>query len=277
MKIDLIHTGFFYADGGAMFGAVPKTAWQRRYACDEANGCVLAMSSLLVQYDNGRVILIDTGAGTKQLKQLSYYRFFDMKDLYVELRRLQIAPDQVTDVVLTHLHFDHCGYTTLYNEEDRSLSVAFPNARHWVSRSQWGNFLYPHPLEQDSYFLENMCLVEQTGLLCLIDEDTQLFPGFELELYDGHTPGQLAAVIKSDEHAYLFAGDVIPLSANLSPAWISAYDLHPRTSYDEKRRLLDKAVAEQLAVIYCHDAYTSCSTVKKVNGLYKKDRLVDVG
>jgi glyoxylase-like metal-dependent hydrolase (beta-lactamase superfamily II) len=189
---------------------------------------------------------------------------------------LHIAPEQGTDVVLTHLHFDHCGCATGYNEEDHSLYAAFLHAKHWVSRSQWENSLHPHPLEQDSYFPENMSLIEQSGLLHLIDEDMQLFPGLELQIYNGHSPGQLVAIIKSDEQSYVFAGDVIPLAANISPAWISAYDLQPQVSYDEKLRLLDKAVKEKLAVIYCHDAYTPCSTVKKVNGLYKKDCIVDL-
>ena len=112
MDIQLIDTGFFHADGGAMFGAIPKTAWSRRYPSNEQNGCVLAMRSALVRDGNGKIVLVDNGAGNKHLKQLSYYNFFGLVDLREELLRRGIACEEVTDVVLTHLHFDHCGYTT---------------------------------------------------------------------------------------------------------------------------------------------------------------------
>ena len=141
VKIEIIDTGYFYADGGAMFGAIPKTAWSRKYPSDEMNGCVLAMRSLLVQTAD-RCLLIDTGAGYKHLKSLSYYRFFGLKDLKEELRLRHISPDEITDVILTHLHFDHCGYCTL--EEENKLQLAFPNATYWVSEKQWHAFRRPH-------------------------------------------------------------------------------------------------------------------------------------
>ncbi len=269
MKIELIDTGFFYADGGAMFGAIPKTAWRRRYPSDDANGCILAMRSLLVTTDDGRIILIDTGAGNKHLRLLSYYRFFDLADLPEALAGQGIRPEQVTDVVLTHLHFDHCGYATRYNA-DGGLTVTFPNARHWVSRSQWENFLTPNALEKDSYFPENMIPVKEAGLLQLITEDTVLSPAVDLHIYDGHTPGQIVPYIHTPERTLVFAGDVIPLAASISPEWISAYDTYPVTSYNEKIRLLEKAANDNQAIIFCHDAYTSCATVKKAGKSFVK-------
>ena len=156
MDIQLIDTGFFHADGGAMFGAVPKTAWSRRYPSDEHNGCILAMRSVLVRDGNGKTVLVDNGAGNKHLKQLGYYNFFDLVDLREELQRRGVACEEVTDVVLTHLHFDHCGYTTQKEEQPDGkplFKMAFPNATHWVSRAQWENFLHPNALETDSYFI----------------------------------------------------------------------------------------------------------------------------
>ena len=137
MKLQIIDTGYFYADGGAMFGAIPKSAWSRRYPSDETNGCVLAMRSLVIKTDDGRIVLVDNGAGNKHLKQLSYYRFFNLVDLGTELRNRGIQPEEITDVVLTHLHFDHCGYTTQKDESTGHLFLSFPNANHWVSRKQW--------------------------------------------------------------------------------------------------------------------------------------------
>lgn len=274
MKTERIDTGYFYADGGAMFGAIPKTAWARRYPSDDTNGCVLAMRSLLVTTDDGRIILIDTGAGDKQLRKLSYYRFFDLVDLSDELRKRGIGPGDVTDVVLTHLHFDHCGYATRIEKESGRTVTSFPNATHWVSRRQWDNFTHPNPLEQDSYLPENMAAVEQSGRLRLLDEDTTLCPTVSLRLFDGHTPGQLVPYIRMPEQTLVFAGDVIPLAASVSPEWISAYDTYPVTSYAEKIRLLEEACREQQTIVYCHDAYTIATTIKKAGRHYKADRTV---
>lgn len=277
MKIELIDTGYFYADGGAMFGVIPKTAWSRRYPSNEHNGCILAMRSLLVTTDSGRVILIDTGAGTKQLKKLNYYQFFDLVDLHTELKKRGIEPEQVTDVVLTHLHFDHCGYVTLQETGKKEVTIAFPQATHWVSRSQWENFLHPNPLEKDSFFIDNMQAVQKAGLLRLLTADTNIEPYVTLKIYNGHTPGQLVPYIHSPLQTYVFAGDVIPLVASISPEWISAYDTFPLVSYSEKIRLLEEAASEKQAIIYCHDAYTQCTTVKKVNGFYKKEQDMPIG
>ncbi len=191
MKLQIIDTGYFYADGGAMFGAIPKSAWSRRYPSDETNGCVLAMRSLVIKTDDGRIVLVDNGAGNKHLKQLSYYRFFNLVDLGTELRNRGIQPEEITDVVLTHLHFDHCGYTTQKDESTGHLFLSFPNANHWVSRKQWENFLHPNALEKDSYFIENMQAVADANSLRLLDADTSICPTIELRLYDGHTPGKL--------------------------------------------------------------------------------------
>lgn len=279
MDIKLIDTGYFYADGGAMFGAIPKTAWNRRYPSNEQNGCVLAMRSAVIITDCGRTVLIDNGAGDKHLKLLAYYKFYGRADLCTELAKRDILPEQITDVVLTHLHFDHCGYTTR-EERDRnnvpSYALSFPNATHWVSRRQWENFRHPNALEKDSYFAENMQAVADSGKLRLIDEDTLLCPTINLCLFDGHTPGQIAPYIAMPERTYVFAGDVIPLEASLSPEWISAYDTYPVLSYQEKVRMLEEAAHEGQAIIYCHDAYTTCSTVKKVNDFFKKDKQVQI-
>lgn len=289
MKIELIDTGYFYADGGAMFGAVPKSAWQRRYPSDETNGCVLAMRSALVHTDNGRLILIDNGAGNKHLKQTSYYRFFNLVDLHEELAKRGIQPEQITDVALTHLHFDHCGYTTLKNkaieanetDEDgeellkhERYVLAFPKATHWISREQWDNCHRPNHIEKDSYFVENVQAILSANKLRLVDADTALCPEVSLRLYGGHTLGQLVPYIYTPRRTFVFAGDVIPLAPSVSPEWISAYDTYPITSYYEKVRMLEEAATEKQAIIFCHDAYTRCSTIKKIGNFYKTDETI---
>lgn len=269
MKIELIEAGRFYADGGAMFGAIPKTAWKRRYPSNEDNGCILTMRCALVTSPDGKIILIDNGAGNKHLDKLSYYNFFGLNDINNELCQRNILPEQVTDIVLTHLHFDHCGYTTLKDEKSGMIVPAFPNATCWVSVSQWENFLHPNPLEKDSYFYENLLPVFDAGKLNLINEETMLCEGLTLRIYNGHTPGQLVPYIKTATHTFVFAGDVIPLAASVSLEWISAYDTYPVTSYNEKGRLLEEAAALNQQLIYCHDAYTAYSGIKKINTFYR--------
>lgn len=269
MKIESIESGYFFVDGGAMFGAVPKNTWNRKYPVDNNNRCVLTMRCLLVCLDNGRIILIDNGPGNKHLRLLSYYDFFEMKDIGNELFKRGILLDQVTDLVLTHLHFDHCGYTTVSNQDTGVFSLTFPNATCWVGKQQWENFCNPSPLDQSSYFAENMFPVKEAGRLRLIDQDTELCQEIDLRLYNGHTPGQIVPYIKTEATTYVFAGDVIPLAASVSPGWISAYDLFPVTSYYEKVRMLEEAVIKNQTIIYCHDAYISCSKIKKIGHYFK--------
>lgn len=265
--IDMIDTGYFYADGGAMFGAIPKTAWHRKYPSDENNGCILAMRSLLITTANQRRILIDTGAGFKHLRSLSYYRFFGLHNLEDELSARNLRPDDITDVILTHLHFDHCGFCT--QEENGKVRMTFPNARHWVSLRQWHNLLHPNALEKESYFKEDMQAVEESGQLQLLSEDLILTPDVTLRLFDGHTAGQIVPYIRTANETVVFAGDVIPLFASISPEWISAYDIMPLTSYEGKCRLLEQAVREQQRIVFCHDAYTASTRIKKTeSGLY---------
>jgi glyoxylase-like metal-dependent hydrolase (beta-lactamase superfamily II) len=270
----LINTGFFYADGGSMFGATPRTAWRRRYPCDEQNRCLLAMRAGLVITACGRTILIDTGVGSKQLDQLqpTSYRFFDLIDLRAALSERGIPPLQVTDIVLTHLHFDHCGDTTRY--ENGQIVPTFPSATCWVSQAQWENSLHPNPLEADSIFPENMEAIEKSGQLRLVHDACDICDGVQLRLYDGHTPGQLVPYVRTDESTVVFAGDVIPLAAQISPKWISAYDLYPLTSYYGKIRMLDEASANNQVIVHYHDAFIPCTTVKKFRNFFKIDRKI---
>jgi glyoxylase-like metal-dependent hydrolase (beta-lactamase superfamily II) len=234
----ILKTGFFHADGGAMFGAIPKRAWSRKYPSDEDNCCVLAMNCLLVWNDQ-QVILLDTGVGTKDFGKLSYYRFFNTESAADLIRLHGFEPEQVTAVVLSHLHFDHCGGCTRRDESGK-LQLTFPNAMHYVGKSQWDNYLQPNHLEKDSYRKQDMIPVAEQGLLTLIDADSELFPDFKVTLHDGHTVGQLVTSFHSGEEEIYFPGDVIPTRAHLSDEWISAYDTHPLDSLEAKQKIKNK-------------------------------------
>jgi glyoxylase-like metal-dependent hydrolase (beta-lactamase superfamily II) len=250
----ILSTGFFHADGGAMFGAIPKKAWSRKYPSDEQNCCLLAMNCVLV-WNEEKVVLLDTGVGTKDPGTLSYYRFQDTKDIAGLVREQGFQPEAVTDVILSHLHFDHCGGCTYWDQEG-NLKITFPNARHWVGRKQWDNYIHSNALEKSSYRAIDMMPVAEAGLLQLAEFSyLELSDGFRLYLYKGHTTGQLVSSFESDQGLCIFPGDVIPTKAHLSNEWISAYDTHPLHSLAAKIRLKKKMRENNAALIFYHDAY----------------------
>ena len=254
MNFQILNTGFFLADGGAMFGAIPKRAWSRKYPSDGQNRCSLAMNCLLA-WNEDRVILLDTGVGSKDLGKLSYYGFKDRKDL-CELIGLQgFTPEQVTDVVLSHLHFDHCGGCT-YRDSEGKLRITFPNALHWIGEKQWQNYLHPNALEKNAYRPEDMMPVSEAGLIRRIDSDFNLCDDFRMKLFDGHTKDQIVSFIKTEDQQWtLFPGDVIPTEAHLSDEWISAYDVEPLQSLNSKITLKEWKKQNKVTIIFYHDLY----------------------
>lgn len=275
MKIYKIEAGTFYVDGGAAFGVVPKRVWQKRYPCNDDNYCKVAMRCLLV--DTGyRKILIDAGTGDKQLEYLKYYGFEGVIDFTKELAKLNMSPDDITDVVLTHLHFDHCGGVTKYNADKTKVELVFPNAEHWVGQKQWENFLNPNVREGDSYFKENMMPVWEAGKVRLVAGTTTICPEMELRLFDGHTVGQIVSYINNGEKTLVYVGDVIPLAANIPLAWISSYDIFPLSAMEEKKILLQEAADKQQILIFEHDFYTESCTVKEVNGRYRMGEVLSI-
>jgi len=254
LEYQILKTGFFLADGGAMFGAIPKRAWKRKYPSDDQNRCCLAMNCLLVWNDN-RIVLLDCGVGDKELGKLSHYEFRDKKDLRELISSQGFCPEQVTDVVLSHLHFDHCGGCT-YRDRGGNLQVTFPNAQHWVGEKQWQNYLHPNALEKDAYRPDDMLPVFNAGLVQRIDSDVEIFENFYLKLFDGHTQGQIVSFIKpEDRQGLLFSGDVIPTKAHLPDEWISAYDVEPLKSLAGKIALKKQIKQKGMTTIFYHDSY----------------------
>jgi len=260
MKLYKIEAGTFHVDGGAAFGVVPKKVWQKRYPCDDDNYCQLTMRCLLIDTGDRR-ILIDTGTGDKQLEYLKYYDFKGVINFDYELGKLGYTCSDITDVIFTHLHFDHCGGATKYNADKSEVELVFPNATHWVGETQWTNFLNPNVREGDSYFTENIIPVQQAGKLKFVSENQFICPEVEVRLYNGHTVGQLVGYIHLDNKTFVYVGDVIPLAANVPLAWISSYDVFPIPAMAEKKVLLDEAALKNQILYFEHDAYTECCTV----------------
>ncbi len=268
MKLYKIEAGNFQVDGGAIFGVVPKRVWQKRYPCNEDNFCRLAMRCLLI--DTGdRKILIDSGTGDKQLDYLKYYDFNGVVNFDEELKKYGLKCSDITDVILTHLHFDHCGGCTKYNADRSKVELTFPNATHWVGEAQWKNFLNPNVREGDSYFPENMLLVHEAGKLKLVTDNQLVCSDVEVRIFNGHTVGQLVTYIHDGAKTYVYVGDVIPVSATVPVSWISAYDTYPITAMAEKKVLLDEAVEKNQILFFEHDAYTECCTVKDMYGKFR--------
>jgi glyoxylase-like metal-dependent hydrolase (beta-lactamase superfamily II) len=260
MQLYKIEAGTFYVDGGAAFGVVPKIVWQKRYPCNEDNYCKVSMRCLLV--DTGeRKILIDTGTGDKQLDYLKYYGFEGVINFDDELAKLGFKATDITDVIFTHLHFDHCGGATRYNTDKTVASMVFPNATHWVGEAQWNNFLNPNVREGDSYFKENMMPAFEAGKLKLVNENSFVCPQIEVRVCNGHTFGQLVSYINLGDKTLIYCGDVIPLAANVPLAWISSYDIFPLSAMEDKKKLLDEAVEKGQFLFFEHDFYTECCTV----------------
>ncbi len=264
-KIEIIEAGNFYADGGAMFGAVPKRAWSRRYPSDENNLCLMTMRCVLATCGK-RLILVDVGMGDKYLDKVKYYQPHNLVPIKDSLVKCGYSLSNITDVILTHLHFDHCGYSTSY--ADGHIVPTFPNAKYWISRRQWNTLENPNRLEKDSIFEEDIRPLLEHNQLHIIKEDSVLYDGVEVRLYDGHTAGQLVVYFDTDEGMVVFPGDLIPTSSHLSPDWISAYDINALVSVNEKVRFLQEAAKHKYKLIYCHDAYTISSKVRKSGDLF---------
>lgn len=233
-----------------MFGAIPKRAWRRKISPDEDNRCLLSMNCLLIR-SGERILLVDTGVGSKDLKKLSYYDFRDLHDIRDLLRQSGISPEEVSDVILSHLHFDHCGGCT-YLDEKGNLQVSFPNARHYVGKRQWENYLNPNDLERDSFRPEDMLPIQEKGLLHLVDKDTELWPGIHLQLCDGHTYDQLVVSALLKDELLIYPGDAIPTRAHLSDEWISAYDIEPLQSLASKRKIKQLAEGKKHQYVFYH-------------------------
>jgi glyoxylase-like metal-dependent hydrolase (beta-lactamase superfamily II) len=263
MKLYPIHITNFKIDGGAMFGIIPKVMWKNKYPADEDNLCNWAIRSLLI--DTGdRVILIDTGYGDKQSKKyFSHVHLNGGEGLEEGLNKRGYSFDDITDVVLTHLHADHCGGCVKYNEDKTGYEMVFKNANYWVSKSHWEWAMNPNKQEKGAFLEENLIPMLESGQLKFVESDSELYPGINLRLYNGHTVGQIIPFINTGEKTVVFLADLIASTAHIPLLWNMAYDVNPMEMIKEKEEFLNEAADKNYTLFFQHDLYNECVTVQK--------------
>jgi glyoxylase-like metal-dependent hydrolase (beta-lactamase superfamily II) len=262
MELFTVDTGFFKLDGGAMFGVVPKSIWSRTNPSDENNLCNWAMRCLLVS-DGDRLVLIDNGIGDKQdARFFSHYYLHGEASLAKNLQQLGVHPTDITDVFLTHLHFDHCGGSVKYGSHGQ-YELTFPRATYWSNEDHWNWATVPNPREKASFLEENILPLQEHGALKYLDLATKsLFPGFDFLTMDGHTDKQMLPKIQYKGRTLVFMADLLPSVGHLPLAYVMGYDTRPLLTIQEKQLFLEEAAREQYVLFLEHDSVNECCTVK---------------
>ena len=262
MTIYPIETGNFKLDGGAMFGVVPKSLWTRTNPADENNMISMAMRCMLIQ-DGDRLILVDTGLGSKQSdKFFSYYFLFGNFSLDSSLADYGFHRNDITDVFLSHLHFDHCGGATEWNNDRTGYQPTFPNARFWSNENHWQWAIHPNPREKASFLKENILPIEESGQLNFVKGNGYEQLGFEVLYMDGHTEKQMIPKINYRDKTLIFMADLLPTTGHIPLPYVMGYDTRPLLTIKEKELFLNEAADNNYFLFLEHDAYTEVCTVK---------------
>lgn len=287
MKIYPIETGNFKLDGGAMFGVVPKSLWNKTNPADENNMISMVLRCMLIE-DGNRLTLIDTGMGNKQSEKFfGFYYLFGNHTLDASLQKLGFHRDDITDVFLTHLHFDHCGGSIQWNKEHTGYEPAFKNARFWTNENHWQWATVPNPREKASFLDENINPMKSSGQLNFVQlPNTDFKPnselGFDLLFVDGHTEKMMIPHIKYQGKTLVYMADLLPTTGHVPLPYVMGYDTRPLLTMDEKAKFLQKAADENYYLFLEHDAYTEICTVQhtekgvRLAGQYKFEEIFNI-
>jgi glyoxylase-like metal-dependent hydrolase (beta-lactamase superfamily II) len=261
MQIKVIHTGNFKLDGGAMFGTVPKSIWNKINPADDNNLCNWAMRCLVLE-DGNRRILIDNGVGDKQdEKFFSFLHLNGNHSLKNSLHQVGLDFQDITDVILTHLHFDHCGGSVYYDNFSEKYKLSFPNAKYWVVEDHWNHAMYPNVRERPSFLKENFTPIEELGHLNFIDVNTPISTNVKGFLSNGHTEKMFCPEINYNGKTIIFCADLMPSSGHIKPNYVLGYDIHPLNTMDERSKLIKRAIDEKLILFFEHDLNVECATL----------------
>lgn len=271
MKLHTIETGFFKLDGGAMFGVVPKSLWQKLNPPDENNLCTWSMRCLLIE-DGNKLILVDNGIGDKQdARFLSHYHLHGKANLIQSLKTAGFSPGDVTDMFLTHLHFDHCGGGV--RKENEMLVLTFPKATYWTSPQHWQWATVPNPREKASFLKENITPMQESGQLRMAYPD-QASPFSQMELFfvSGHTDHMMLPMIQYKGTTVCYMADLIPSTGHIPVPYVMGYDTRPLLTMEEKEKFLQIAADSQYVLYFEHDPVHECCTVKHTEKGVRIDR-----
>lgn len=273
MKLYTINTGFFKLDGGAMFGVVPKTMWQKLNPPDENNMCTWAMRCLLIQ-ENERLLLIDTGMGNFiDDTYKKRYQPFGNDTLETSLSKHGFSPTDITDIFFTHLHFDHC-IGALKDNGNGQPTLRFPNATHWTSFAQWQSAMEPNAREKASYLKPYLKAISDSGKLKFTEKEDIGLENFEIEYVFGHTESMMICHIYNDQQTITYCADLIPSHHHIRLPYIMAYDIRPLDSLKEKTILLEKALENKHILFFEHDKDIECCTLKRTEKGIEFDKLL---
>lgn len=272
MNIHVIDTGFFKLDGGAMFGVVPKSIWNKLNPADNNNMCTWAMRCLLVE-DEGRLILIDTGIGDKQDPRFySFYYLHGEASLMKSIQNAGYSPDDVTDVILTHLHFDHCGGAMKYNNDHSKIVPAFKNATYWSNASHWDWAVHPNLREKASFLKDNILPIQESGQLKFIEQNSNPFKNINFLFVDGHTEKQMLPLINYKGRTIAYVADLLPSTGHIPLPYIMSYDVRPLLTMTEKENFLESAMKNDYVIFFEHDPiHECCNIVATEKGIRLKD------
>jgi len=262
MKLHSIETGNAKFDGGAVFGVVPKVLWQKFYPADENNLCNCSIRSLLIM-DDDRKVLIDTGIGEKQdEKFLKNYHLNGDFNLITSLTKIGVSPEEITHVLLTHLHFDHCGGAVKWKKDRSDYELTFPNAYYFVSKKQWEWALNPNRREAASYLKDNIIPIQQSGKLVLVEKEGELLPNIEVRFFFGHTEAQMIPFVNFEGKTIVYTSDLIASTAHIPMPYIMSYDIRPLITLKEKEFFYKEAIENNYTLFFEHDIYNECCTLK---------------
>lgn len=256
-------------DGGASFGVVPKTIWSKYCKSDENNLIDISLRCLLIK-DGSKLILIDTGCGNKQSdKFYSYLYVTGRNNLQESFIKYGFSFEDVTDVILSHLHYDHCGGAVIFNKISNKLEPAFKNAIYWCTKSQWKRANNPFIIERASYFKENFVPLYDAGILNFLEKEGKFNPNIYLKIVNGHTTGQIVPIINYYNATVVYTADFIPSSAHIQLTHIPAYDYEPLISLKEKEDFLNIAAERNYVLFLEHDIDHECCIVEKIDKGFK--------
>jgi len=270
-----ILTSQFRLDGGAMFGIIPKTLWEKKMPSDELNRIQMVTRSLLLVNKDKR-ILIDTGNGDKWQEKFKEIYEIDTKSVSLDssLAKVGFTPEDITDIICTHLHFDHIGGNTKI--DNGKIVPSFPNAKCWVSQINWDSANSPNEKDQGSFMQDDWAVLAENDMINYVNDFSQFLPNIDLIISNGHTPGMILPVISDANNTLIYCADLIPTAAHIPLPWVMAYDVQPTVTIKEKKQLYHDAVDNNWILFFEHDPDIEACTIQYEGKHYKKNNIVKI-